>query len=312
MDNKELLQKADMVLADLAAGGQLQPEQANKFIDMVIDTPTIFKSARVERLAASKRIIDKIGFDQRILRPAVENTALPADQRVKPKTGKVEIDTKEVIAEVRLGYQILEDNIEGKNLEDHIMRLIADRVALDLEELIIQGDTASSDPYLALMDGLLKRITSHVVDAKTQTITKALWKELFKAVPAKYIRNKKEWGFYTSHSVEVDWRDFLADRATGAGDRFLLEDVPAVAYGVPVYGCAMMPEVQDTATPPNTITSAIFTHPKNIIIGFHREISVETDKDITARQFIIVVTCRVGLALEEEDATAKMINIKVA
>ncbi|HHV62114.1 MAG TPA: phage major capsid protein [Firmicutes bacterium] len=312
MDNKELLQKADMVLADLSAGGLLQPEQANKFIDMVIDTPTIFKNARMERLAAHKRVIDKIGFDRRILRPAVENTPLAEADRSKPTTGKVEIDTKELIAEVRLGYQVLEDNIEGRNLEDHIMKLIADRVALDLEELIIQGDTSSTDPYLKVMDGLLKRITSHVVDAQKAAISKALWKELFKAVPTKYIRNKKEWGFFTSHNVEVDWRDYLADRATGAGDRFLLEDVPAVAYGVPVYGCAMMPEAQDTATPPNTLTSAIFTHPQNIIIGFHREISVETDKDITARQFIIVVTCRVGLALEEEDATAKMINIKVA
>ncbi|NPV54519.1 MAG: phage major capsid protein [Firmicutes bacterium] len=308
MENKELLQKADMVLADLAAGGALQPEQANRFIDMVIDTPTIFKNARVERLAASKRIIDKIGFDQRILKPAVENTPLAEADRTKPTTGKVEIDTKEFIAEVRLGYQILEDNIEGRNLEDHIMRLIADRVALDLEELIIQGDTASADTYLKTMDGLLKRISSHIVDAQSVAISKELWKKLFKAVPTKYIRNKKEWGFYTSHSVEVDWRDFLADRATGAGDRFLLEDVPAVAYGVPVYGCAMMPE---TGTP-TVVTSAIFTHPKNIIVGFHRDISVETDKDITARQFIIVVTCRVGLALEEEDATAKMINIKVA
>ena len=40
---------------------------------------------------------------------------------------------------------------------DTIMTLIAERVAIDLEELAIRGDTTDSDPYLALTDGYLKR-----------------------------------------------------------------------------------------------------------------------------------------------------------
>lgn len=314
LDNKELLRKTDLVLADLEAGGKLSPEQSNKFIDLVIDTPTVFREARVEKLKADKRVLDKMGFSSRILRRATDGAPLAEEQRSKPGFGKVEIQTHELIAEVRMSYSTFEDNIEGAGFEDRVMSKIADRVALDLEELVIQGDTTNeSDTYLATFDGVLKLVDGHTVDAQNKPIERALWRDLFKSVPKKYMRNRAEWRYYTSHDVETDWRDYLADRATGAGDRYLLEDVPAVAYGIPVVGCAMMPDVEKTVdTNTINVTSALLTHPQNIIVGFHRDVSIETDKDISARQYIIVVTCRVGLALEEKDAAAKLVNIKVA
>jgi hypothetical protein len=71
---------------------------------------------------------------------------------------------KEVIAEVHLHYEVLEDNLERGNLESHIMRLIAERASLDLEEWMLSADTGSGDAYLALTDGIIKRSTSNVVD----------------------------------------------------------------------------------------------------------------------------------------------------
>lgn len=310
MENTEILRKADMVLSDLSAGGSLNPEQANKFIDMVQAAPTLLKSARVERMKARKQEVPKLGFANRIMRRAVENTALAEADRSKPSMGKMELDTVELIAEVRLPYAALEDNVEGQSYEDHIMRLIAERAALDIEEVVVQGDTGSLDEYLASFDGVMK-LAGHTVDAQGALIDKALWKKLVAAVPAKYFRNRKEWRLYTSPNNELNWREKLSDRATGAGDRFLLEDVPAVAFGIPVEPLAMIPEVA-SGTPEVTQTSALLTHPQNIVVGFHRDISVESDKVITSRQYIIVVTCRVGVALEEADATAKMTNIKVS
>lgn len=314
MENKELLRKADLTMSDLESdGGLLNAEQSEKFIDMVTEAPTILRAARGVKMTRQKTEVNKLGFSSRILRPAVENTGLDADDRAKPSTGKVTLDTNEVIAEVRLPYASLEDNPEKESFSDHVMRLIAERVAVDLEELIVQGDTDNEDDaYLALFDGLIKRVKSHVVDLKHETgAEKSAFKQLVGALPAKYMQIRNQWRIYTSTNAELVWRDYLSDRATGAGDRFLLEDIPAPYAGIPVVPVSKMPEVAHDAVvePPAaayTSTTAILTHPQNILVGFHRNISVETDKDISARQYIIVVTCRVGMNLEEEDATAKL------
>ena len=47
--------------------------------------------------------------------------------------------------------------------------------------------------------------------------------------------------------------------------------------------------------------TALLTRPDNIIWGVCRDIMVETDKDIRSQVYIIVLTLRAGLVLEEPD-----------
>ncbi len=44
------------------------------------------------------------------------------------------------------------------------MQILAERAAVDIEELVVNGDTSSSDPYLAQLDGIRKQTVSHVID----------------------------------------------------------------------------------------------------------------------------------------------------
>jgi hypothetical protein len=53
------------------------------------------------------------------------------------------------------------------------------------------------------------------------------------------------------------------------------------------------------------------THPLNLIFGVQRQIHIESDKDIQAREYIIVLTARVDLQVEEELAGVKYINLGV-
>ena len=145
--NPELIKKADLVLADLTSnGGILNPEQSDRFLKVLIESPTILKDARTVPMNSPVMKINKIGFGSRILRPAVENTALVSSDRSKPDTTQLTMTTKEVIAEVRIPYGVLEDNIEQGNLENTILNLIAERAALDFEELILLGDIGSGYP----------------------------------------------------------------------------------------------------------------------------------------------------------------------
>lgn len=299
---RQILEKADLAVSSLISnGGYLNPIQANTFIRMLIDQPTILNEVRVVPMNGPRMEINKIGFSSRILKAAPDSgSALAAADRSAPATDKVELLTKEIIAEVHIPYDVLEDNIERGSLEDTIMELIVSRAATDIEELIISGDTGSGDAYLALMDGVLAQATSHVVDwtATAPTISKAIFKAAAKAMPNKYLRRRTEFRHYVSPDAEFEWIDSLADRLTTLGDSNVTAYMAPPAFGIPVRAAALMPNEQ-----------SILTHPKNIIWGVQRDIMIETDRDIRARTLVVVLTLRADLKFEEEDAVVKTIGL---
>lgn len=305
--NQEIIEKAAMTLADLSSGGLMNTTQFNTFYRKVIDAPTIIKDARTVQMPIDSMKIEKIGFGQRILKPGVEGTALADADRSVPTTSTINLNAKEVIAEVNITYDTLENNIEKDRLYDTIMAMIAERFALDAEELVVNGDTASADPYLALFDGLRKKATSHIVDLAGAQVDKGLFKQLYNAVPTKYLRNPREWKYYVSHANELEWKDSVVARQTALGDQALQGGLPT-AYGIPVQGIAMLQQYEN-ATLGKDVNDSILTHPKNILWGLSRNVRVEVDKDIRERKFIIVLTAKMDTQFEEEDAVAKAINI---
>lgn len=310
MNNAQLVKKADIALSDLTnSGGLLNPEQTDKFVQILMDSPTIFNALRVVTMNAPQKKINKIGFGSRMLRPATSATALAANLRSKPDLGQITLNTKEVIAEVHIPYDVLEDNIEGGNisapmgssaggLQDTIMTLIGQRVALDLEELFLLGDTASGDSYLALCDGFIKRSTAHVVDAGGLTINKDVFKAAIKAMPDKYLRQRSALEFFISVDNETEYRDTVANRVTGLGDSALVSANAMSVFGSSITGAALMPN-----------TKGLYTNPKNLIAGIQRRVHIEYDKDIRTREYIIVVTARVDCQVEETDAVVSVINL---
>lgn len=303
MQNQDLVKKADLALADLSAnGGLLTVEQTDTFIQTLMNSPTILNAARVVTMNAPQKKINKIGMGNRMLRAAVSGVALAAADRFKPDFGNVMLTSKEVIAEMHIPYDVFEDNIEGGNinapmgssaggLQDTIMLLVGQRIALDLEELGLLGDTASLDPFLALTDGFLKRATAHVVAAAGATMTKDVFKAAIKAMPDKYLRVRGDNQFFVSTDNETDYRDTVANRVTGLGDSALVSNNSLTVFGSAVNGASLMPN-----------SKGIYTNPKNLIFGIQRKINIEYDKDIRARKFIVVVTARVDFQIEETDA----------
>jgi hypothetical protein len=304
-DNKTIVEKADIAVANLISdGGYLNPIQANTFIRMLIEQPTLVNEVRVVPMNAPTMEINKIGVTSRILRKAPQSgQALPAAKRSKPETDKVTLSTKEVIAEVHIPYDVLEDNIERGSLEDTIMTLITERASLDLEELILLGNTGSADEYLAMMNGIINQLTSHVVDfsATMPNVTKEIFKAGIKAMPNKYLRNQSAMRFFVSPDADIEYADSLANRETGLGDRNI-ERWPYglnVAYGIPIKPVALMPN-----------WAAVLTYPKNIILCVQRQVMIETDRDIRARVLIVVLTMRIDIKFEEEDAGVKIIGLE--
>jgi hypothetical protein len=307
------LMKADIALADIQSAGLLEPEQAQTFIRKLIKSPTIIKVARVVEMTSPQRNINKIQFGSRILRPAVSATALSSGDRSKPTTSQVQLNTKEVIAEIHIPYDVMEDNVERASvagnelpntgpggLRDTIIQLIGERAALDIEELALLGDTTSGDAYLALFNGYLKLAVSggNIVDNGGGTVDKTMFKNAMKVLPDQYLRNKAAMSHFVSTNNQTEYTDTIASRPGALGDSLIQGTSVPQAYGVPVTAVPLMPESQ-----------GLFCDPLNLILGIQRQISLEYDKDIAARVYIIVLTCRLAIQIEETLALVAYQNI---
>jgi len=310
LDNRTILQKADLALSDLTiGGGLLQPAQAQKFMRILINEAVVLKQATVVPMRSPKQLIEKIRFANRILRSGSEAVALAQADRAVPNLGKVELDAQLFKAEVRLNNEVLEDSIERGQLRQTIMQLMAEAIARDVDEVIIQGDRTSSDPFLAKLDGVLKQASSNIVDAQNQTANKGVFRDMLKTLPHPFVKNKKLLRFFTSVNAEIDYKDSLSERATAGGDKYIEDDVPATYSGVPVLDVPMFPE---NLGPAANTTAILLTDPKNINVGIWRNIRVEVDKIVTDGVLVIVATLRFDVRYAEETAVVRAVNVKVS
>jgi Phage capsid family len=316
-----------LALSDLTAnGGVLMPEQGAAFIRKLIKQPVLIKRCRVVEMISPQRKINKIGFGTRILRKATSATALAAPTssglggRAVPTTSQIELTTAEQIAQVNLPYDVLEDNIERATtagneppntgpggLRDTLIDMISERAALDIEELGLlsntaytNGSDADDQAFLSQSDGWLQltQANGNVFDSTGTPVSKTMFKDALQTLPVQYQRNKAALNHFVSVNNETTYRDTLADRGTSLGDTMVQGTGPVYAYGSPVTPVAMMPETQ-----------ALYTDPMNLIFGIQRQVSLEYDKDITARVYIIVLTMRIAFQIEETQAAVITDNI---
>jgi hypothetical protein len=309
LDNRTLLEKADLALSDLTTGGGLlQPAQAQKFIRILIKESVILKQCTVVPMKSPKQLIEKIRFGSRILRAADQLTPLAPADRSKPDLTHVELDAQLFKAEVRLSNEVLEDSIERGQLRQTIMQLMAEAISRDMEEVIVSGDTNNSDPFLAKLNGVLKQATSHLVDAQGQRTNKNVFRDMLKSMPSEFLRNKRALQFFTSVESELDYRDSIAERATPLGDRAFEQGDVVVYSGVPVTDVPLFPE---NLGPNSNTTNSILTDPKNINVGIWRNIRIETDKLIQDGVLLVVATLRFDARYAEETAVVKALNIRV-
>lgn len=307
-ENRTYLEKADLVLSDLTAGGVLQPAQAQKFIRILIEEARLMGMTTVVPMRAQQQLIEKIRFSGQVLQPGQEATALPVGQRSKPDLSKVTLAAQLFKAEVRLTDEVLEDNIERAELRTTIMQTMGEAVSRDMEDVGINGDTTSATPLLAVLDGILKQAVSNIVDAGTVPLNKTAFRDALKAMPNEFLRDKGKMSFLTSIDAEIDYRDTIADRQTILGDKFLEQEAPIRWSGIPISPLNKMPEV---TAGPDVLANVLFLDPKNVQWGIWRKIKIETDRLVREGVLLVVLSIRFDVKFAEETAVVRVNNVKV-
>lgn len=327
-ETNELLQKVvDTTLIGSGGGGTLNPEQADRFIDYMVDQSVLTKEVRFVRMNAPTREIDKINLGTRKVRKATENVDDHVDADVT--FAKITLQTVKVRLDWSLTSESLEDNLEGPALEDHIARLMSAQFANDLEDLYINGDVTSVDPLLKTLDGWYKRALNgaHVVSAPALTdvshrLDKATFNAAIKAMPKKYMQQRTQLRFYTGTSPLQDWLNALTDRSTPLGDAVIFGSPTNSAgggatnlrpFGIPVTEVPLYSEdIQGSYSGAGANTTWMdLTFPQNRIVGVQREVKVYREFKPKKDAIEYTVYMRICNQVENLDAWVFTKDIKI-
>lgn len=297
--NKQIV-KDGAVTTSVVTSGLLQPYQAKKFLRQTFDATPLMGAIRHETRTERKGEIDKIGVGRRLLRRKVENT--DDGYRAKQNFGSIEYSCNPV----RLPWEITEDtlreNIEGEDLETTITNLMTTQIGVDSEDLIINGDeaTSSENPdydFLKLDDGVIKQVSTggHILDVTgSSNMELEMFYKAVASIPNKYNNGKLRW--LMSPTRAQQWELFLLNKVINAGGA-----VPEALYKSPVAIPSMqVPNLADDIV--------ILIDPKNITEV--NTYTVKIRKDATSKDAIMqdkrfyVVHFDLDTLIEELDATA--------
>lgn len=307
----ELLQKATspMTTTDLSAGGLLTTEQADRFIDLVVEESVMVRMARVERMRSPVKEIDKINTSGRVTLGATEGT--DPSTRYVPSFTKVTLTAVKYLTPWEVTNESFEDNIEQSNLEDTIIRAMAKARANDLEEVAICGDTGSSDTFLATNYGWRKFAENgHVVSWSGGRISRSNLLTAYNAMPTKWQGMNLHWFF--ANKVVNDWTQSFADRETAAADVAATSGNAPSFMGAPFVRVPKIPTTEAGTWGYEcgpTLSYGFLCDPQNLITGIHREVTLKRDEDIYADKRQYAVTNRWDVEFEEDDAVVLVVNI---
>lgn len=270
---------------------RLTPEQAAQFVRIVERESVLLGQHRRLNLQRDRRNIDRTGFSDRILtEPAAESEAYTTRQQ--PDVYTNELVAQKARGAASISDEALMENIEQEGFESTLLDMIASRAALDLEELLLAGDTGSADAYLALVDGWLVTAQQQVTELDFDPADiEDVFDTCMAAVDDKYLRNRDRWRFWVSWDADKAYRDALKARNTSLGDTAVVGREPLVYEGFGVEVVPLMPSGQ-----------LLFTNIDNAVYGIRTDVEIEPERKADADRWDFHVRVRGDANYEDENA----------
>lgn len=312
---KAIIRKGEMAVADLAPNGVLPVQQFREFVVIaILKGGVMMKRIRVVEMTNPTYEVPKIRAQDQVLHGATSGIALTEDQRSKPTIlPKTVLTSKLLRGAVPIPDEVFEDNVEREALNAKIRDMTAEAVARDLENLLINGDTASSNDLLNQTDGVLKRTTTNLVPAGGAYLSKSILRDTCLAIPDEFREDEANMVFFTSHRAGIWYRDSISNRTGDLGDTTLTEGDRAASPRYAFYNgspIVPVPLIRNNAGLAQNETHIIYCNPKNILFGVQRDVRMEYQRDYANGTNIIHVTCRVDVQVEHEQKNVKTSGVK--
>ena len=310
-------------------GGVLNPEQSRQFIDYIFDEMVLANDGRRVVMRANTMELDKVRVGSRLVAKATQ--AEQTGSNSAPAFTKIELTTTKFRLDYELSTESLEDNIEGEQLEDHIVRLMATQFGNDLEDIAINGRPASSGDgsYNSTLAGFYRQTLdatyagAHEAAAASATMTN-IWESspesadgstttlgldaieaIYNALPRKFKARRQDLKFYMNSKHLSELLSELRNIGTVpdmVATRVIDGVIPQVGGSAGAqYLIFGLPVVEVPLYPDNYVD---LTLPSNRIWGFQRDVTVHREFKPKKDTVEYTVYVRMGVALEEKSAIA--------
>lgn len=302
-----------------AGSGILRPEQARRFIDYVWDATILAKDGRRVTMRANTMELEKVNVGERVIRAAAQ--AVGNYTNTGATFSKVELTTKKIRLDWEVSAEALEDNVEGAALEDHLVRLMTNAFANDIEDLAINGTGTGNNPFLNIMPGFIQKMNTDggaheaLVTVANNEFTPSVMQEIVLAMPRKYRALKNNLKFYAGTDAFAGivknngtLADAIAEAVAGQtpgstqANRQSYLDGAGQTFGGSRTTRVLGIDVQEVPYYPDGFIDLTF--PSNRVWGFQRDIVVNRQYVAKKDTIEYTVFVRFGIQWEEVDAIA--------
>jgi hypothetical protein len=302
----------------------LSTTEAGQFIDYVFNLSTLLSQIRTVQMPDKKYFIDKIDLGGRVLRKGTPGVD-PGDTVSTSNPTQVQLDAKEVVAIVSIGDDTLEDNIEGEAFVEHLLRMIANAAANELEQAALHGDTAVADAggINDIWDGFYKRAKAGGQVIEAMADANRFWPgtngskatRLLKRIPVKYRQDYRNLAVLLHNDLYLDYMDELASKGYSEAWTAItgMADVPV--RSIKNIRLPLAKTDMGFTYGPGSFTDGTFvmiTDLRNLIMGIHRNIKIEPYRQPRKRATDYILSMRGDVQIENPEAIGLYDHAKVA
>lgn len=245
------LQKAN------AASTLLVTDQAEAFIYDIIANSDTLKKLNVQYKDQTSGVIEALEAQTRRTR---KHSPTPGNV---PK-GNFDVNKREVpykVEKVFLDMWLSNDDVwyilrqRGQNMETALTSMMQEAFALDMQDLLFQGDKSATGPdaeFLNIIDGFVKKmkVSTKKLNLGEKLPTPVDLINLKQAIPSKYWKNKKfNFNWIMSENTKLDLMKVIIERPTDWADSVIKDGELVKLAGVPVEIVSTYPDNFIALTP---------------------------------------------------------------
>ena len=261
----------------------LPQEDADRFIDMLVDQSALLKYVDVYRTNYRSGERAMIDLTDPVTQAATENPT--TEETGKPTVTTAQYTCNKIKSAFFLTWEDLNWTIERGDFEDTVVRLWNKRMSMDMEMLGLHGDAdkyaAPATAYEKLVDiddGWISWLLdnpgeTHVVDVHSGgdpvSIETSIWQKAYNALPDKYKAATANLRWIVAPRIVSDYRYYLASRNTDLGDAMIAGSPTITPVGISILEVPLMPFNLGTGS---NETVLLLTDPRNLMFVIHREL----------------------------------------
>lgn len=241
MDNQQILAGGSTTFVMKDVNIPLPQAAAEAFLTDTVNTASTLPKLRPMYKDAPAGNIDVLSVGRRKIRLA---------SKTDEPTGVGSVTPRQIpyaVKKVKWDEWIQNDDVyyamasRGQNSESVVIQLIQEQFGVDLQDLVFNGDTASGDAFLNIVDGFVKKakVSTYKTDLTTIDPTIMDFVNHIQLLPEKY-KSRSDITWFITQKTHDKLVALISARTTGFGDAVLVDGRITRLAGYPVEVVAEM------------------------------------------------------------------------